>query len=187
MQGIDKLIHDNKGLVYKQLNKFNLVHDPEAESIAFEALYKAICDYDSSKQTKLCTLATVYIYNALGSYVRSLKIKRQLDIVSYNGIAYSGDGEPHEFIELIPSSVDIERSYIQSEKNKRVSETFNMLYDNLTNEKHKLILAIWRDSDYTALTTDISKQVNVSQSYVSQVINNFKFSLKKKLEDVYYD
>lgn len=187
MQGIDSIIADNVGLIYTQLNKFNLAGDPEAESIGYEALYNAIVNFDESKGNKLSTVATIYIYNALGSYIRSLNNKRVIKTVSYNNIAYTDDSEEHEFVDMLSTGEDIEGSYIRYELHKHARKTFNELYDMLTNEKHKAILGIWRDSDFTMNTVDISKQIGVSQSYVSQVINNFKFKMRKKLEDMYYD
>lgn len=187
MQDVNKLIQLNKGLVYGQLKKFKLLQDPEAESIAYEALYNAICNYDAEKGNKLSTVATVYIYNALGSYVRTLNAKRQIQTISYNNIAYTDDSEEHEFISLLPASENIENTYIHNEVCSYAMEVFNTKYDKLTNEKHKLILKAWKDSEFVAQTKEIAKQTGVSQSYVSQVINNFKYTLKKELEDIYYD
>lgn len=187
MQDINKLIEDNKGLVFSQLHKFKLAGDPEAESIGYEALYNAILNYDASKGTKLSTVATVYIYNALGSYVRALNAKRQIQTISYNNIAYSDDSEDHEFVELLSTEETIEEAYIRREVGRYALEAFDRLYDKLANEKHKAILRAWKDSEFTAQTKDIGKQVGVSQSYASQVINNFKYNLRKELEDIYYD
>lgn len=184
---INRLIASNTGLVYKQLKQFNLARDPEAESIGYEALYNAVLDFDSSKGTKLSTLATVYIYNALGSYVRTLNKKRQLEVISYNNVAYTDEGDEKEYVDFIPAHTTVEEAYIKQEKCKAVRQVFQELYDNLTNDKHKMILAKWRDSEYTATTKDLAKEVGVSQPYVSQVINNFKFKLKQRLEEHYYD
>lgn len=181
------LIQTHSGLVYSQLHKFKLIQDQEAESIAFEALYNAISNFDESKGTQLSTVATVYIYNALGSYVRTLNKKRILQIVSYNNVAYEDEAEEHEFVDMLSTGESIESNYIRTELHKHTRNTFNELYDTLTNETHKTILRLWNESDFEATTVEISKQVNVSQSYVSQVINNFKFKMKKKLEDMYYD
>ena len=185
-EDLNTLITKHSGLVYSQLHKFKLAGDPEAESIGYEALYNALRNYDASKGTKLSTIATVYIYNALGCYVRSLNIKRQIQTISYNKPILDGS-EEREFVEFIPSDVDIERDYIRKELCKAAMETFEALYSKLTNETHKVILAAWKDSEFTAQTKEIAKSIGVSQSYVSQVINNFKHSLKKKLEGIYYD
>lgn len=185
---VDTLIRTHSGLVYSQLHKFNLIQDPDAESLAYEALYNAVINYDSTKGNKLSTVATVYIYNALGSYLRALNAKRQLHVISYNSIAYIDDkNEEHEFVDMLPSDIDIEGDYIHSEECSTALAAFNESYDKLTNERHKEILAAWRASGFEGQTKDIAAQVGVSQSYVSQVINNFKFSLRKKLEDMYYD
>lgn len=187
MQDVNKLIASNTGLIYTQLNKFNLAEDPEAESIAYEALYNAILNFDSSKGTKLSTVATVYIYNALGTYVRSLNTRKIIPVVSYNNIAYTDDREEHDFLDLIPSDKSVEEHIVHKEVCRLAMEAFDKKYAKLTNEKHKEILAAWKASDFEATTKDIGKQVSVSQSYVSQVINNFKYNLKKELEDIYYD
>lgn len=181
------LIQTHSGLVYSQLHKFKLIQDPEAESIAYEALYNAILNYDESKGTKLSTVATVYIYNALGSYVRTLNAKRQIQTISYNNIAYSDDNDDHEFLDLIPATTSVECDYVHKELCRCAMEAFDTMYSRLTNEKHKVILQAWKDSEFTAQTKDIAVKVGVSQSYVSQVINNFKYTLRKELEDMYYD
>lgn len=187
MQGnINEVIASNVGLVYDQLKKFSLAGDPEAESIGYEALYNAVCNFDDSKGTKLSTLATVYIYNALGTYVRTLNKKRQLEVFSYNNVAYTADGDNKEYVDFLPDNKSIEDEYVRKETCNTVQQAVQDLYDTLTNEKHKMILAKWRDSDYRATTTDLAKEVDVSQPYVSQVINNLKFKLKQRLEEYYY-
>lgn len=186
-EDINIVIAKHTGLIYHQLRKFNLVGDQDAESIGYEALYNAILNFDEAKGAKLSTVATVYIYNALMSHIRSSNRKRTLKTVSYNNVAYSDDTDEHEFADLIPSEEDLEGAYMRTELRVATRKVFNEMYDRLTNEKHKAILSIWKNSDFAATTVDIAKQLNVSQSYVSQVINNFKFKLKKKLEDLYYD
>lgn len=186
-EDLNTLIKKHSGLVYSQLHKFHLINDPEAESIAFEALLNALRTYDESRNTKLSTVATVCIYNALGSYVRKLNKQRVIETVSYNNIAYTDDSESHEFVDMLSTGEDIESNYIRSELYAYTRKAFNELYDTITNDKHKTILKVWNESDFTATTVEISKQIGVSQSYVSQVISGFKFKLRKKLEGMYYD
>jgi len=188
MQGdVNTKIASNVGLIFKQLKKFNLAKDPEAESIGYEALYTALLTYDQSKNIQFSTYASVCIYNALGSYVRTLNKRRQLDIISYNNIAYSEDGTDHEFVDFLPTSSDVEQDFMKKELRRIVKEEFQKQYDALTNKKHQVILSLWRDSEYEASMVSIAKQAGVSQPYVSQVINSFKFNLRKKLEEYYYD
>ena len=188
MQGdINEVIASNVGLVYKQLHKFNLAEDPDAESIGYEALYNAVLDFDESKGAKLSTLATVYIYNALGTYVRTLNKKRQLDIISYHNVAYTDEGDEKEFVDFFACPETTESRYIRDEKCEAVRQIVQDLYDSLTNEKHRMLLDKWRDSDYSATTKSLAAEVGVSQPYVSQIINSFKHKLKQRLEEHYYD
>ena len=186
-EDINEVIASNVGLVYKQLHKFNLAEDPDAESIGYEALYNAVRDFDSSKGTQLSTLATVYIYNALGTYVRSLNKKRQLDVVSYHNIAYTDEGDEKEYVDFLASSDTTESVYIRTEKCEAIRKVVQELYDSLANEKHKLLLDKWRESDYTATTKSLAVEVGVSQPYASQIISSFKSKLKQRLEEHYYD
>lgn len=184
---INAKIAKHTGLIFSQLKKFNLARDPEAESIGYEALYNAILSYDQSKNVQFSTYASVCIYNALGSYVRTQNKQRQLEVISYNNVAYSEDGTDHEFVDFFQDPSDVEKDYLREELYGLVRTEVQSLYDSLTNEKHKAILSLWRDSGYGISTVEIAKEVGVSQPYVSQVINSFKHKLKQRLEDYYYD
>ena len=184
---INATITKHTGLIFNQLKKFNLAADPEAESIGYEALYNAILTYDQNKKVQFSTYASVCIYNALGSYVRTQNKQRQLEVISYNNVAYSEDGTDHEFVDFIPTSFNVEQDFTKKELYRIVREEFQKQYDTLTNKKHQAIISLWRDSEYEASMVSIAKQVGVSQPYVSQVINSFKFNLRKKLEEHYYD
>ena len=186
-EDINDTIARNVGLIFKQLKKFNLAKDPEAESIGYEALYNAILTYKQSKGVQFSTYASVCIYNALGSYVRTLHKQRQLEIISYHNVAYSEDGVDHEFVDLLQVPDDIERDYIHNELLGVVKLEVQKLLATMTNEKHRAILERWRRSGYAASTAEIAKEVGVSQPYFSQVISNIKFNLKKRLEAFYYD
>lgn len=184
---INQQIADNAGLVYSNLHKLHLAKDPEAESLGYEALYNAAKSFDESKGIKFSTYASVCIYNALGSYLRTLKKKRQLDVISYNNVAYTEDGTEHEFVDFLGASVDTEQEYIQQDLYAAVRLEVQNLYDELSNSKHKAILAAWRRHDYKVPMRVIAAEVGVSQPYVSQVLNSIKAKLHEKLEDRYYD
>ena len=184
---INATIAKHIGLIFNQLKKFNLAKDPEAESIGYEALYNAILTYDQSKNVQFSTYASVCIYNALGSYVRTQNKQRQLEVISYNNVAYSEDGTGHELVDFLSTSSDVGQDFIKKELRRIVREEFQKQYDILTNEKHKDIISLWHNSEYEASMVSIAKQAGVSQPYVSQVINSFKFNLRKRLEEHYYD
>jgi len=181
-----KVIAQNKGLIFKQLYKFGLAHDQEAESIGYEALYNAAKTFDSSLGYKLSTYATVCIYNALGSYVRTLNRQRQLDVVSYHALQRVSEDGAVELLDKLACDQDTEGDYLHAELCVAVANVFAEQYEAISNEKHKLILNAWKESHFEATTIEIAKVVGVSQSYVSQVLNKFKHSMKQRME-VYFD
>ena len=186
MQDIEAVIRDNIGLVITQLKRLKVTFDHEAESIGYEALYNAALTYDCTKGYKFSTYATCCIYNAVGSYIRTLNKKRQLEVLSYNNITYNADGQPHEFLELLSDNIDVEEEFVKQELLQKVCDAYQITYDKLTNEKHKAIISTWHDADYCISNKEIADIVGVSQPYVNQVINTFKHSLRKKLEVYYY-
>ena len=179
---VDTIIRTNTGLVYKQLHRFYLLNDNEAESIAFEALWKAACDYDCTKGTKFSTLATVYIYNALCGYIRKLKAKNKIEYVSYNKLI--GDDQ-HEYLELLASDENVAEDLEYEEFLNFVATLYDEALLAVQNDKHRRILKIWRDKDFNCSATHIANEAGVSQSYVSQVLSSFKYKFRCLLEDTY--
>ncbi len=187
MQDINELIKANTGLVKSQMNKLKLNNNPDAESIGFEALYNAILTYDVSKGYKLSTYATCCIYNALCCHIRILNRKKQLEVISYNNIAFVDDLGEHDFTGFFTDSTDASCEILNSELHNIVQRAYALSFNELTNDKQKAIVDIWHKSGYEMYNKDIAKRVGCSQPYVNQVINVFKFRLKKKLEGYYYD
>lgn len=166
-----KLIEDNKGLLYKQLHKFNLVGDTEAISYGYEALYRAIKTYKEGKGSKFSTYATVCIYNALGSYVRKLNTVANtcvtyLDDLSYYASEYTADGDilQEAGVTHIMTLVDECMSY------ESTKTTLDILF-------------VWKESMFTRTHSSIAEELGCSQTYVTNVINRFRRRLKLKLEE----
>lgn len=174
---IELIIIKCQGLLNSQLNKFYMYNDPDALSYAYEALYKAIITYDPNGKAKFITYATVCIYNKLGSYLRATKSKPE-DL--YLQSTYGDDGcelqdiiDNGERTEAIPEAV----AYIQF-----CDRVIESLIPTIKNVRHRHIIVVWRELGYETSHTDIAKKVGLSQSYVTQTINNFRHTFKKKLE-----
>jgi RNA polymerase sigma factor (sigma-70 family) len=178
----NELLLKHKGLVFMQMHKFNLVDKAEAESQAFEALYDAIKTYDSTKDIAFSTYASVCIFNRLGSYSRMCAKQRQIMYVSYDAFIDADQELP--YYNVLCTQIDTEENCIYKENNKVIRDTFNKQYNLLKSDRHKSIIKTWFELDFVGTTTEIAKKVGVSQSYVSQVINNFKFILRKELKGV---
>lgn len=188
MQDLNKMIKDNEGLVYKQLHRFNLVGNPDAESLAFEALFKACLNYDKSTGNTFSTFATCCIYNAIGMHLRQVSKKRQLQVISYNTV-YSIDdhGDEHELLEFIDGGERADEQTLRQELVINVRRVINESIEQVNSDIQKRVLILWRDSEYSMSTLELAKRAGTSQSYVSRIITNFKASLKPKLEEFYYD
>lgn len=176
---IDNLIAKNVGLIRKQLNKFYLANNPDAVSLAYEALWKAATTFDNNRGVKFSSYASVCIFNALGSFVRTLHKQRQLELVSYN---VTVDNKNTEYLDLFASHENVEENYIQVCLLQKVNELFNENF-SLFNNKQQIILTVWRDSDFAATTSEIALEVGCSQSYASQVLNIMKGRIKRDLEE----
>ena len=83
---INDQIAENTGLIYKQLAAFNLLYDQDAESFAYEALYRAITTYNKSAGTAFSTYAVPMISGEIKRFLRDdgmIKVSRSLKELSY--------------------------------------------------------------------------------------------------------
>lgn len=169
---ITELITLNSRLIGSVLKRFGLIHDDEAVSYGYEALYKAIKTYDHS--TKFSTHATVYIYNRLGSYVRHLNTKIRTNTVLC------------DFSDMIniASNDSVENRYEAQCRLEEINKAVDITMKLHKSVKQKRILEIWIGSNFSATSTTIAMITGVSQSYVSQTINKFRTLLKDKLREV---
>lgn len=176
---VNATIARNRGLIFLQMKKFGLLRDPEAESIGYEALLNAFNTFEPRMGYQFSTYASVCIYNALGSYQRTQNRQRQLTVISYHA---THEENGLELLGVIPGVGCVEDGYLKDELHTEVRNAFNELHARVTNPKHVAILSAWLASDFEATTKDIAAEVGVSQSYVSQVLNNFKYSMRKRME-----
>lgn len=177
MKNIDYLILEHKGLVYKQLHRYNMIGDWEAESIAFEALWKAFGDYDANHTSNAAfgTYATTCIYNALGTYAKTFKRVRQLEVVTLE-----------DYTEAFESN-SVEVVIIQEERAEKINFALAKLRDSLTNPTHKRLFAAWEASDFEGSKTELATAAKCSQPYVSQTIAVFKHKIKTYLKECNYE
>lgn len=170
---VNELIALNYGLIDKQLRKFHMYNDPDALSIAYEALSNAINTFDA-KSSKLSTYATVCIYNRLGSYVRSLKSQPEAPILYEKPIS-----QGLRLVDVLehPEQVD------SAMRLKEIRVAIGKCYFSLTNNLHRRIVVTWIQSEFTMTTTEIGKRVGCSQVYASTVLKQFKTKLEAMLNE----
>lgn len=178
---INDQIAANLGLVYQQLNRFNLANDQDAESFAYEALYKSILTYDKSTGNAFSTYAVCVIANTLRKHLRTLNKKRQLDVISYD-ISDGYDDSDGTFLDSLKHVEDTESIVMFHEFSEEVEAAFNRVYDALS-DTHKKIIDFWYESNYKVTQSEIAKTLHISQPTVSKVLSSFKYKLKLELEE----
>lgn len=177
-ENVEELIKMNYGLMRKQLKRFHLVSDPDAISIAYEALYKAIMTFEPLKNNMFSTYASVCIYNALGSYIRILK--NQIKTISYE-TPIEGD---LALIDILESNDTADGRVLVDSGISDIDKAVSEALKELSNPLHRAIVDTWVESGFTLTHVKIAEKEGCTQSYVSQIIKRFKHSLKNKLEEL---
>lgn len=185
MVDINVIIENNLGLVYKQLHRFNLQDDPDSISAGYEALYRAIKTFDESKNFTFSTYATTCIYNALGSVLRTNNKIRKLEVVSYNKSTVGDNGEETEMLDFIPADETVEEVILREELIRKTRTCLDELYESLPSKNQKEILKRWRESDFNKTSVEIAKEMHLSQSYVSMILNELKYKIKQRMMKYY--
>lgn len=179
---INDQIADNKGLIYQQLMRFNLQHDQDAESYAYEALYRAILTYNQDAGAAFSTYAVCVIANAMRKHLRTLNKKRQLDVTSYYDVT-SSDTDAQELLSTIcDSRGDAESIVLFNELSDAVDAAFSKVIKTLPCKQQHIIEA-WYDSDYKLTQSELAKSLGISQPTVSRALSVFKYRLRVELEE----
>ena len=178
---INEQIAANRGLIYSQLYRFKLADDPDAESYAYEALYKAIQTYDANANTAFSTYAVCVIANELRKHLRHLNRKRQLEVVSYNATIQTGT-DTISYLDTLYYDTDAESEVLFKELQGVVRESFLKVYNSL-NDTHKAIIKAWYDSEYKLRQKEIAELMQLSQPSVSRALSAFKYKLRLELEE----
>jgi len=178
---VEKMIEDNKGLVYKQLHRFNLAYDNDAISYAFETLHRAVVTYDKSKKVAFSTYASSCIYNTIVWYLREKARDEKLQVVSFEEPV--NDCTEITIADTLTTNETAETAYLARELNDMIWLAFDKVYDKLPNEISKTIIRIWRESDFTIRQVDLAREAQTSQAHVSRTLCVFKHKFKKEMED----
>lgn len=178
---INDKIAENVGLVYQQLARFKLSDDQDAESFAYEALYKAVLTYDSNTGNAFSTYAVCVIANTLRKHIRSKNRKRQLSIISYDE-TIPGDDTNRSILDTIVFANDAEAEVLFNELTGTVRNAWLAVYKSLP-ESNRKVVSVWYASGCKMTQREIADKVHVSQANVSRVLSIFKHKLKVELEE----
>lgn len=184
MNDINDRIAANTGLVYQQLTRFQMLNDQDAESYAYEALYRAVITFDESSGNAFSTYAVCCISNALRKHLRTFNRKRTLDVISYHEpIATECDGDDIYLIDVLANAVDdAETTLICSDECARIYKAFEA-ERALLSPLHRKIIDVFYESDGKMSQRDVGAIVGTTQVTVSRAISQFRHRLKNRLEE----
>lgn len=184
MANIDKMISENTGLVYAQLNRFGFRDDQDAESAAYGALHKAAITYKPDKGVEFSTYATCCIYNALAGRLRSIKSQQSVEVVSLSDPVGFEEGNATRLDKICVDN-SVESTFINKEKSILLWQAINNAKDRLSGTSAKVI-ECWMQSDFTAKQKELASETGVSQSYISTALGQFKRYLREELVKIQY-
>lgn len=178
---IETIYKANIGLAWYQLRKFKRENDVEAQSFAFEALYKAIVTFQPDKGSKFATYASVCIFNAIGSYTRKgMNVEHPISISTIT----------HENLtieDMLPSNADTEKEYIANTRAEAILKYLVLYAASMNSEATEQILNIWIKEDFVIGQQEIAERVGCSQAHVARTIKRARESLKKAMEGNYHE
>ncbi len=177
---INDQIAQHTGLVYKQLTVFNLLYDQDAESFAYEALYRAALTYDSTAGTAFSTYAVCCINNELRKHLRTINKKRQLDVVSYDAPISPNDA--YCLADTLEHPESVEQTLLSEEASRRIVAAFKAEYE-LLSAKYKKVIRMFYGYDGKATQKEIATSVGFTQATVSKIVSAFKHRVKLRMEE----
>lgn len=177
---INDQIAKHSGLIYKQLATFNLLYDQDAESFAYEALYRAITTYNGNAGTAFSTYAVCCINNELRKHLRTLNRKRQLEVVSYDTPLTSDDS--YCLADTLEHPDSVEQLLLSDEASRNILAAFKAEYELLI-PKHKKAIRMFYGYDGKVTQREIAISVGVTQATVSKIVSAFRHRVKLRMEE----
>lgn len=160
----EKIILDNKGLVYHTIKKKNLLYRiDDLEDMGLIALVKGVDGYDADKGIKLSTYLCTCIDHEISNYLAYEKAqKRTAKMVSLN-TTISEDGT--ELIEVLGNDPYYEDEVIHAEMIDKINRRLAFL-----SEKDEYIFkSFWGIDGHKQKTSyELSKELNCSQQEISR-------------------
>lgn len=179
MKAREEIINHNiKFVIYCVRNKFRSVDydNEELVSVGCLGLVKAVDTYDISKGIEFSTYAGRCIINEINYFLRSLKKNSKVSNFD-DVISVDKDGNDLKLEDVIPSKIDIERDYMESEYSRLELDLLKQSMECLDERNKKIVMLYFGFFDGKVYAQkEISDMLNISQPQVSRKINR---SLKK--------
>ncbi len=177
MTDIERRIEENSGLAWQWLHRYKLAYSHEAQSIAFEALWRACAAYDEESGVRFSTFAVTCIQRSLWAHLTSITRKSNVaeHAVSLDRAKY--DDSEVTALDDVDAGIDLESDTIQKESIRYIWQALKEEAEKYTGKKRQMI-DIWLNSNLEASFIDIGLAVGVSTSYVNQSMAEYKNNVK---------
>lgn len=180
----EKYIHSqcisyNKTLLGKGINGQSYDYD-DLYQIASLSLMKAYDNYDYSTNNKFLTYYSLVLANDLNQLIRKTNraSKSNINLTSFEASVFTdSDGNEVGLIDLIPCKEICHADTIIQ------SETINDFLNSLPERKKKIFDMYYFENK---TNIEIGKELNISQSYVSRILNKtaYKYGQELKHKDI---
>ena len=163
----NKLIEHNLRLVAHIAKKYENTNEDKDDilSIGIIGLMKAVDSYQITANNKLATYAARCIENEILMTLRANKNKRNL-IYLQSPVAIDKDGNEIELLDMLEDkSIDILKSY----EDKILHENLKKALKTLNSREYEIISRRYGIDRPLQTQKEISKDLNISRSYVSRI------------------
>lgn len=163
---VEALLQEHRRLVYYMLTQTYQLNNADAESAAWEALWRAIMTFDIYSESAFSTYACRIIKNAIGDVLRKQNTESKK--------AYA--------VALLTTDSMLTTAF--EPENTEIIEFINKQFDEFVKTKTgaiRNVLLVWYSSGFSASAVNIAKVCNVSASYVCRVQTTFRAYLSGRL------
>lgn len=183
---LDILVIHNLRLVYwyvdNNINCEELDYN-EVISVGIEALIESFYSFDTSRDIKFSTYATICIRNKILKYLRTENKYRDkfisLDIPMFDSDNAATFGEI-----LVDDSINFEEDVIEKDLNIYFKKEIALILDNLNDVDRKIIMLYFGFYDRRIyVQREICEMLGLSQSYVSKRLSRTLKRIREMLEE----
>lgn len=174
-------MHNIRLVIYEVVNKFKFVKYDKKDliSIGNIGLMNAINTFDISRNVEFATYATRCIDNEILMHLRNTKKDKNIDSLDRT-INYSNDGNELKLKDVLKDNTNVEDDYTHNEVHSILRNAINNLPDR---DKQIIMMSFGFYDDYRYTQYEIAEKLNLSQSYVSRLIDKIVKRLGNNLKE----
>lgn len=177
----EKIINHNIRLVLSRINnRFKNVEYDKKDllSVGIIALINAVDTFDISKGTGFSSYAVMCIDNAILNFIKKVNADKKIYSIDETIIIDETLTELN-MLSTLSSSINLEDEYIR----KEVYSAIRKLVDSLSDKDKEIIIMYFGFGDNRRYTQgEIAEMYNVSQVYISRMINKILCQFGNQLE-----